>query len=267
MQIKNNWITGFVDAENCFAIQKIMLQNNKFSITHKFSVSIDKRSVDVLYALKRKFKCGNVYKSNADMYEFCVTDKKSFIKSIIPFFIKYPLQTLKRKNFYKFVESINVDVNNVLYKDFYNVQNENFIFNLNDDWVAGFLDAEACFHISIVDNYPQPKIFVQVNEKDLNLLQHLKNYLKCGHITIRENFHMFTVYSTKHLLQFIFPKLYTKSNKNLLKTIKRINFQKFKKIVFHISEKKHLTVAGMEKIEKLKKTMCLCTHLCLQINC
>ena len=255
MQIKNNWITGFVDGDGCFAIQKYKLKSNAFYIRHKFIVSQNKRSVDVLYALKKKFKCGGVYKSGGDMYEFTVCDKKSLLNVIIPFFIKYPLMSEKRKNFYKFVESLNDKQDNIYYKNFYNIQTKDFFFNLDADWVAGFIDADGCFYVSIVNNYPRPKLFVAIAKRDLNLLVHLKKFLTCGHVTTRKNCYMFTVSSIKHFTEFIFPRLCTKSNRNLLKTTKRLDFQKFKKIVFYMSEKKHLTEDGMEKIKKLKTSM------------
>jgi hypothetical protein len=255
MQITNNWISGFVDGDGCFNIQKIPTKNNKILLRHRFIISQDKKSVDVLYAVKKKFQCGSVYKSGGNMYEFSVSDKENLINIIIPFFIKYPLQSEKRKNFYKLVESINANVD--AYKNFSIIQNENFNFKLNNDWVAGLIDADGCFYVSIVENYPRPKLFVGVHGKDLILLENLKKYLKCGTITPckKKNFYIFSVSSTNMLITFIFPILFRKNNKNLLKTVKRISASKLKKIVFYISEKKHLTVEGMEKIQKLKNTM------------
>ncbi len=256
MQINNYWISGFVDGDGCFSMQKILLKNNKIVIKHKFIVSIDKTSVYVLYALKSKLKCGNVYKSGKNMCEFVVSDKHSLLNIIIPFFIKYPLQTEKRKDFYKFVESINETLNFSIYHDFIFTEMKKFQINLNDEWVAGFIDAEACFYVSIVDNYPRPKLFIENSNKNLELLNQLKIYLQCGHvITCKNNFSMFTVSNISQFTKFIFPKLYTKTGKNLLKTIKRINFQKFRKIVLSIAEKKHLTLQQMKKIQLLKNSM------------
>ena len=247
MDISNNWITGFVDGDGCFNIQKIQGKNNEVYIRHRFIVSQDKRSVDVLYALKKIFKCGSVHKAGNNMMAFTVTDKESIENIIIPFFIKYPLQTEKRKDFYIFVESVTHSTS------FYKLQQENFSFSINDQWFAGFIDAEGCFYVSIVKNYPRPQLMIGVSEKNKNVMVFLQQYLQCGHIRVRKDkFIIFTVSSSKDFNEKIFPKLVTKTNKHLLKTIKRVFFQKFRKIVLLILQKKHLNTIGMQSILKLK---------------
>ena len=252
MEIRNNWITGFVDGDGCFNIQSTLTKNKEIKIRHRFIISQDKRSVDTLYALKKKFKCGSVHKAGRNMMAFTVSDKKSIENIIIPFFKKYPLQTEKRKDFYKFVESVSNEKTN----DFYNKQIKNFNFSIDDQWFAGFVDAEACFYVSIVKNYPRPQLFIGASEKEKDLLFFLKDYLGCGNIRIRKDkFVMFTVTSNEDFINKIFPKLYTKTSKNLLKTIKRHFFMKFRKIVLLILKKQHLNSVGMEKILKLKLSL------------
>ena len=245
MDIQSNWITGFVDGDGCFFIQK-----TQSTIRHRFIISQDKRSVDTLYALKKKLKCGSVHKAGKNMMAFEVSSKKSLETLIIPFFKKYPLQTEKRKDFYKFVESITGC------NDFYDTQNENFTFSINDEWLAGFIDAEGCFDVSIVNNYPRPQLLIGAPEKEKALLFFLQNYLGCGTIRVRKHkFLVFKVTSSRDFITKIFPKLYTKTSRNLLKTIKRVFFQKFRKIVLLIEKKQHFTFLGMEKILKLKLDM------------
>ena len=71
MQINNNWITGFVDGDVCFSMQKVQGKYG-INIRYRFLVGQNKRSVYVLYALKKRFKCGNVHKSQGDSYNFTV---------------------------------------------------------------------------------------------------------------------------------------------------------------------------------------------------
>jgi hypothetical protein len=255
MEIRNNWITGFVDGDGCFNIQKILTKNKEVKIRHRFIVSQDKRSVDTLYALKKKLKCGSVHKAGKNMMAFTVSDKKSIENIIIPFFKKYPLQTEKRKDFYKFVESVTGQQSSTN-NNFYNEQIKNFNFSIDDQWFAGFVDAEACFYVSIVKNYPRPQLLIGASEKEKDLFFFLKDYLQCGTIRIRKDkFVMFTVTRNEDFITKIFPKLYTKTSKNLLKTIKRHFFMKFRKIVLLILKKQHLNSSGMEKILKLKLTI------------
>lgn len=245
MDIKSNWITGFVDGRGCFFIEK-----TESIIKHTFIVSQDEKSVDTLYALKKKFKCGSVYKAGKNMMAFKVSNKKSLETIIIPFFKKHPLQTEKRKDFYKFVESI------TSCNDFYDKQNENFIFSISDEWFAGFIDAEGCFYVSIVNNFPTLQLLINAGEKEKALFFFLQKFLSCGKIVVsKDKFLVFKITSSKDFITKIFPKLYTKTGKNLLKSIKRVFFQKFRKIVLLIEKKQHLTFLGMEKIVKLKLDM------------
>lgn len=262
MDIKNSWITGFVDGDGCFFIGKpkvtFLSINKTLKPRHRFIISQDKRSVDTLYAIKKKLKCGSVHKAGGNMMAFQVGDKKSLETIIIPFFKKYPLQTEKRKDFYKFVDSFtqsNLEICEQYKNNFYDKKNKDFSFSINDEWFAGFIDADGCFTVSIVNNYPRPQLLLGVAETDKALLFSLQNYLGCGNIRVckgKDNFVMFTVSSNKDFITKIFPKLYTKTGRNLLKTVKRISFQKFRKIVLLIEKKEHLTFLGLEKIVKLK---------------
>jgi hypothetical protein len=59
-------------------------------------VSQDKRSVDVLYALKDFFKCGFVHKAGGNMMEFGVSNRKDLVNVIIPFFDSHSFITTHR---------------------------------------------------------------------------------------------------------------------------------------------------------------------------
>ncbi len=119
-----------------------------------------------------------------------------------------------------------------------------------DNWLCRWY---GCFYVSIVKNYPRPQLIIGASQKDKNLMIFLQKYLQCKHIRVRkDNFVIFTVSSSKDFQEKIFPKLVTKTNRSLLKTIKRIFFQKFRKIVLLILEKKHFHFSGMETILKLK---------------
>ena len=71
MELTPNWIVGFVDGDGSFLIQPSG-PSKRFC----FIVSQDKRSVNVLYAIKDFFKCGNVHKAGNNMRQYKVTNKK-----------------------------------------------------------------------------------------------------------------------------------------------------------------------------------------------
>lgn len=106
MIITNHWITGFVDGDGCFNIEKRVTKKGVPAVRHRFRVSQDKRSKDVLYALKKAFKCGSLHQSGSNMFAFQIGDRESIKNKVIPFFKKNPLQTGKRKSFELFVESV-----------------------------------------------------------------------------------------------------------------------------------------------------------------
>lgn len=255
MQINNDWITGFVDNDGCFSMQKVQ-GKYEIHIRYRFVVGQDQRSVDVLYALKKRFKCGNVHKTQKDSYEFAVTDRKSLINIIIPFFIKYPLQSEKRKDFYKFAENLNNFIRKPVYDNFYEIQMEKFIFGLNDQWVAGFSDADGCFNVNLSKGKAQARFFVGVASRDGALLYGIQQYLQCGNVLISKNgFLTLTVSRLSHLIDIILPKFFSKTADYYFKTSKRESFKKFKKVVLLLKDRKHLTEAGMQEIRTLKYSM------------
>ena len=281
MQLTNEWISGFVDGEGCFNIQKIKKKTSIVVLRHRFIVSQDKRSVSVLYALKQRFKCGTVHKGGGNMMAFQVSNMTHLQTIIIPFFQKYTLKTFKQESFRLFVESLENYVKGkqetpIMEKDTENCidmgKNQNFDdilknvdakhsetfippfnYNFSDGWFRGFIDAEGCFFVSLVKNYPRPQLIIGLQSKEKPLLVELQKFLKCGTLRKRkDNAEILQIVSSRDLERYIFPKLQTKGGAVLLQTSKRISYQKFRKIVRLVVEKKHYTIEGLGKIKILK---------------
>jgi LAGLIDADG endonuclease len=120
--IKIGWITGYVDGEGCFSINFIRQphrQNRRgyktgFQVAHEFAVTQGASSVDSLHLLVRFFGVGNVYINNRydnhkeHLYRYCVRSREDLVKTIIPFFERYPLRTSKQGNFVKFAECMDL---------------------------------------------------------------------------------------------------------------------------------------------------------------
>jgi len=263
MHITNDWIRGFVDGDGCFNIEKRVTKGEISMVRHRFMVSQDRRSKDVLYALKEAFKCGNVHEAGSNMFIFQISKKESIKNIVIPFFRKYPLQTEKRKSFYLFAESA------LGCEDFGREQEKVFSFSINQGWLAGFIDAEGCFSVSTVKNYPRPQLLIGVSQVERALLVELQTYLQCGRIRLRKDgFLIYQVSSSRDLQDHVFPKLFTRAGNPLLRTIKRVSSQKFKKIVTLFLEKQHRvstiveTPPDMEKITKLKANLDFVPPVC-----
>jgi hypothetical protein len=249
MLLTKEWITGFVDGDGCFSIQT---QKEKY-LRHRFVVSQDVRSVDVLYALKKEFGCGSVHKAGGNMMEFVIEKRSHLRDHVIPHFYKYPLQTKKRLNFHSFVSS--------LWKCMIEKEEEPGAppmpldegYKLSDGWFRGFVDAEGSFVCALVENRPIPQFLLGLSEVERPLLEECKRWLKCGtcRATSKGAF-FYQIADTQQMEQILFPLFETRGSAVLLRTMKRISFQKFRKIVRIIKEKKHVTPEGLEKIKQLR---------------
>ena len=130
---------------------------------------------------------------------------------------------------------------------------------MNAQWVVGFVDGEGCFHIGINRN-PEMTLGVQVlpeftvvqHEIDVQVLHALKDYFGCG--VVRQNHGRRMAYRVrghKNILEKILPFF----EKHKLKTRKRVDFKKFRRVVLLMNEKKHLEPDGLAQIRKIKDSM------------
>eukprot|EP01051_Picozoa_sp_SAG22_P000127 SAG22_NODE_2_length_61565_cov_858.782010_63_plen_127_part_00 len=72
----------------------------------RFTVSQHKKSINILYGMKRYFKCGRVQVNKvkesmkiSPIYDYHVNNIDHLMGKIVPFFEKYPLLTEKRRDF------------------------------------------------------------------------------------------------------------------------------------------------------------------------
>lgn len=129
---------------------------------------------------------------------------------------------------------------------------------LNSQFITGFIDAEGCFHISIVNSKSNKEgksvrvIFqISLHEKDKALLHLIKDYFGVGKVINRnDSVYYYQVTSTKDLLVII-----EHLNKYPLITQKRVDFELFKQVVDLIINKNHLTKEGLVNIINIKASM------------
>ena len=137
--------------------------------------------------------------------------------------------------------------------------------DLNAQWIVGFVDGEGCFHIGINKNQTMklgvqvlPEFTVVQHQVDVQVLYALKDYFGCG--VVRKNHGTRLCYRVRgqdNLLDKILPFF----EKHQLKTRKRVDFAKFRKVILLIQKKDHLTPEGLEKIRQIKATMNSTTFL------
>ena len=130
---------------------------------------------------------------------------------------------------------------------------------LEPEWVVGFVDAEGCFHVSI---HPDPgtptgyqvlpEFVVVRHERDVQLLHALKGFFGCGVVRRHEGDRMaYRVLRKEHLMQRILPFF----EKHPLKSKKRVDFVRFRRILLLMDRGGHLTPEGMERIRALVAQM------------
>jgi hypothetical protein len=109
---------------------------------------------------------------------------------------------------------------------------------LNSQWIVGFVDGEGCFNLDVHVKKDmrwglqmQPEFTVVQNEIDIQILHALKDYFKCGSVSVNRTdkhgtrYH-YRVKSVKDLNEKIIPFF----EKHSLKTKKKIEFITFRKI-------------------------------------
>ena len=137
--------------------------------------------------------------------------------------------------------------------------------DLNAQWIVGFVDGEGCFHIGINKNQEMklgvqvlPEFTVVQHQVDEQVLYALKAYFGCG--VVRRNHatrFCYRVRGHENLLHRIIP--FFENHK--LKTRKRVDFAKFRKVVLLMEKGEHLNPDGLEKICQIKTTMNSTTFL------
>ena len=137
--------------------------------------------------------------------------------------------------------------------------------DLNAQWIVGFVDGEGCFHIGINKNQEMklgvqvlPEFTVVQHQVDEQVLYALKTYFGCG--VVRKNHGTrlcYRVRGQENLRNKIVPFF----EKHKLKTRKRIDFAKFRRVLLLMEKREHLTADGLEKIRQIKATMNSTTFL------
>ena len=249
MQLTKKWITGFVDGDGCFSIH---LEKGQW-LRHRFIVSQHRKSVDVLYALKKEFGYGNVHKAGGEMMEFVIERRIHLRDKVIPHFSSHPLQTTKREDFFEFASSLSDTMIEKGEEPAPLVKSLNSSFQFSDGWFRGFVDAEGSFVCAIVDGKPIPQFLIGLHLSQRPLLEACQRWLNCGTCRSTTTTFFFQIADLEQFEKILFPMLETRGSGMLLRTMKRISFQKFRKIVRIMKDGKHKTAEGLDKIKELKK--------------
>ena len=130
---------------------------------------------------------------------------------------------------------------------------------LEPHWVVGFVDGEGCFHIGISQHSEMrsgvqvlPEFTVVQHQRDIQLLYALKRFFGCGVVRVNHGDRMaFRVRKLEHLKERIVPFF----EKYPLKSKKRIELLKFRKVLMLMDRGAHLRPDGLEQIKQVAGSM------------
>jgi hypothetical protein len=107
MELSSDWVVGFVDGEGCFyvGINPHPEMQVGYQVLPEFRIVQHERDIQVLYALKRFFRCGVVRRNREDRYELRIR-KLSCLQRMVEFFERHPLKTKKNVDFKKFARIV-----------------------------------------------------------------------------------------------------------------------------------------------------------------
>ena len=131
--------------------------------------------------------------------------------------------------------------------------------NLHAEWITGFVDGEGCFHVGINAHAEMkagfqilPEFTVVQHERDVQILHALKAHFGCGVVRVNHGDRMaYRVRGVDDLREIIVPFFM----KHPLKTIKNVEFRKFRSVLLKMEKGIHLTSEGVEEIRHIASQM------------
>ena len=282
------WVTGFIDGEGCFHIS--VTQNKDFKLGWRvqllFEIHLNEKDLALLIQIKNYFGVGSIsYNKKGKSYVFKVSSPKD-LKIIIAHFNKFKLITKKRADF-----NLIIMVNDILKRKEHLTQ-EGLIKilaikasmnrglpeklklafpdvvpverpkletpkTIDQQWLAGFTDAEGCFLITIFKSKTKQgeavKLVLVISQhaRDEKLMIRIKEFLNCGNVYSNRIWIDYRVTKFKDIEEKIIPFF----SKNKIRGVKALNFDDWCRVAELMSSKKHLTRDGLDQILKIKNVM------------
>lgn len=289
-KLNSNWVTGFSDGESCFTVS---IRNRKESkigwiVGLVFAITLSERDIILLYRIQSFFGVGTIsINKNSGAATYSVRSIKDLTNVIIPHFDKYPLITKKRADFLLFKQvvdlmnrkehldieglkkvlsikaAMNLGLTKELAEAFPNIKpierpSVELLEMPDSYWLAGFIDASACFYVDIYASSETRtgfavclRLIIGQHNRDLDLLKVFMQIFGCGIIRVRslkQNSSVeFRVSKFSDIINKIIPLL----DKYPLQGIKLSDYQDFCLVATLMAAKAHLTGSGLEEIRKI----------------
>lgn len=287
-----NFITGFIDAEGSFviSIQKEPKNKTGWTIKSRLSISLHEKDIAILKQIKNYFEgVGSITKEGKNVVQYRVASLPDLTNIVIPHFDKYPLITKKKADFILFKqiielknrkehltkeglikvlaikESINLGLSDTVKSVFFDIVavERPIISNqkiLDPNWLSGFASGEGCFLVTLIKTtsnqlgcWVQLSFQLTQHTRDIELINHLKEYLGCGQTTVYDdhNFIKYVVSNISDITEKVIPFF----DKYSIVGVKSQDYEDFKQVVLMVKDKKHLTSEGLNLIKNIKEGM------------
>ena len=283
-----NFVSGFVDGEGSFSVTFIKDKYYKsgWQIKTSFSIGLHKKDLALLEEIKNHFGVGGISKKGVNGIQYYVNSPKDLLV-IENHLNNYPLLTQKQVDFNLFKsildlirrkehltsEGLNeiVSCKAIMNKGLTSTLEEAFLDvtikerpvitysgNLSPGRLAGFTSAEGSFLIRVLNSSNHKlhkKVQLEFNlsqhARDEELMKAIANYFGAGSVYLNRNAFVYRVVNFTELTDKILPIF----KDNLIQGIKYFDYLDFLKAVNIIKAKKHLTLEGLEEIQKIKNGM------------
>ena len=288
LKLEPNFVSGFIDGEGSFSVTFIKDKSYKsgWQIKTSFSIGLHKKDLALLEKIKIYFGVGGISQKGVNGIQYYVNSPKDLL-IIENHLDNYPLLTQKQADFILFknilelirrkehltplglneIVSYKVAMNkgmpaslkeafsDIIPKDRPVILSSN---KFAPGWLAGFTSAEGSFMVRVL-NSPNHKLNKKI-QLEFNLSQHARdeelmkaiaNYLKVGSVSLNRNAFVFRVVNFSELTENILPLFINYP----IQGIKYFDYLDFLKAVQIIKNKSHLTLEGLEEIQKIKEGM------------
>ncbi len=131
--------------------------------------------------------------------------------------------------------------------------------NIHPQWISGFVDGEGTFYVGINQNETMkhgfqvlPEFRIVQHKRDVALLHAIKKYFKAGVVRVNHgDRYELRIRKFEALKDIIIPFF----EQHSLRTQKRIDFIKFRKVIQCMDNKEHLSKDGLAKIFSIIEDM------------
>ena len=128
---------------------------------------------------------------------------------------------------------------------------------LTPDYISGFVDGEGCFCVSIRRHpsaphgwFMQPTFQVYQHECNAGILEGLREYFGCGHLSHKgpnSSVMTYSVYARRDLVGRIVPFF----DEHPLVSMKQVDCERFREVLLRMVRKEHLDPAGFDEIVRI----------------